>query len=74
MARRSLGGRLLLEWRKREKLSQGKAAQRCGVPRVQITLYESGKRVPALVNADKIERATGGAVPSSAWLPSGKAA
>lgn len=62
------GRALLTRWRKRAKLSQGELSRRSGVPRSLITLYESGRRLPGVVSAAKLEVATRGAVPAISWL------
>lgn len=53
-------------WMKRRTMNQAEAAKFFGWHESVISQYLSGDRVPATVNAVKIEEATG--IPVRAWL------
>lgn len=44
------------------------AAERLGVSRSYIDMMKNGQRSPGLRTAERIERATDGAIPMKAWI------
>lgn len=58
----------LAQYLRRHKLTPRRFAAATGLDRVTIYRIATGKRGVGLVMAGRIERATGGAVPWSAWL------
>lgn len=62
-----LMGTLLVEYLQRRNLTAAEFSRESGLSGTMISLWCSGKRRPNVVNAHKIERATGGAVPADYW-------
>lgn len=69
------GAEKLLRYLKRKKLSVPKFAEVYDLDRITLQRLINGERQRVSVGtADAIQRATGGAVPWSAWVPKGDAA
>lgn len=60
-------GERLRDWRKSKKLTQEKLAKRLAIQQGSLAAYETGKRVPRLNIAARIERATNGAIAMQGW-------
>jgi transcriptional regulator with XRE-family HTH domain len=65
-----LGARLLETWRKEKGLSQEKIAEKLRVAQSTVSGYLSGRIVPDLDPAVRMERETDGAVPATSWAVS----
>ena len=50
-------------------MTQLEFAELAGVPGPQVSMWLSGRRRPGLESAFKIEKATGGKVRATDWLP-----
>ena len=59
------GSDLLRKAREKRHLSQNQASEFVGISQTLISLYESGKVVPGLKNAFKLEKHFG--IPVGAW-------
>lgn len=61
------GARKLRRHLKQKGLSLTEFARIAGVPIPQVSMWRAGKRRPGLASALKVERATEGEIPASAW-------
>lgn len=61
------GRERLLAWIERSRVNQREAARILGIDHTFLNQILSGRRVPALANAIRIERVTG--IAAEAWLP-----
>jgi DNA-binding XRE family transcriptional regulator len=61
---------VLKKYRKDVSIRQTEFAEVVGVTQSTISKIESGEINPSLELAVAIERATGGAIPPSSWVPS----
>jgi DNA-binding XRE family transcriptional regulator len=52
----------LTVWRKEQKLSQGEFAEKLGVTRWMVNSIETGRRIPSMNLAIKVQQVTSGAV------------
>ena len=67
MRGRSLGARLLEEWRAKKKLTQTALGQLVGISQPVISEYEAGTRAPGRTRAVRIESVTMRAVTVESW-------
>jgi plasmid maintenance system antidote protein VapI len=58
----------LAEWLDRQDITQFEFGRRLGRTQAWVSRISSGERRITLEAAVQIERATGGAVPASAWI------
>lgn len=65
---KTIAGRILIEFLKRERMTQSMFGQICGVARSTINQYISDQRRPPLEEAFRIQDATNGEVPARTWL------
>lgn len=61
----------LEQWREANSLTTRAAAEKLGISHVTIWALEKGHNSPTIRTADKIERATGGAVTRLDWPKEG---
>ena len=61
----------LKAWRKANKRTQVWVSKQTGIPQNLLSKYERGSNLPQVLNARKIERATGGAVTIDDWYKDG---
>ena len=64
---RSLGARLLEEWRVSQKLTQTALGKRLGISQPMISEYEAGTRTPGRSRAVLIQAATKRVVTVESW-------
>ena len=58
----------LRAWRLELGISQVRAAELIGVSAAAVCDWEKGKKIPRLAQAEKVARATSGAVPMLDWV------
>lgn len=63
------GAQKLADHLRKTGMTQLEFAELAGVPGPQVSMWLSGRRRPGLESAFKIERATGGKVRATDWLP-----
>lgn len=63
---------MLREFLEQSGQTQAKLARRLGISTAHMSELLSGRKMPSLTLAYRIERLTNGAVPVSAWVPTDK--